>query len=135
MTSRRDLERIGAMEEAVWKEDRSHLVLGLEKELAADPRVLTVVVAEAGGEVVCAGWIRYEKGTEFAGLWGGSTLEQWRGRGIYKAMVAHRAIRAVERGFKYLQVDASADSRPILERLGMVAVTTTTPYIWRPSVG
>jgi hypothetical protein len=31
-------------------------------------------------------------------------------------------------------VDASDDSRPILERLGFVAVTTTTPYVWSPRV-
>jgi GNAT superfamily N-acetyltransferase len=71
-------------------------------------------------------------GTEFGGLWGGSTLQRWRGRGIYRALVAHRARIAVERGIRYLQVDASEDSRPILERLGFVAVTTTTPYVWRP---
>ena len=29
-------------------------------------------------------------------------------------------------------VDASDDSRPILERLGFVAVTTTTPFVWSP---
>lgn len=132
VTARADLERIAAMEEAVWHDDRSHLVFGLAKELAADPEGLTIVVAEAGDTVVSAGWVRYEKGTEFAGLWGGSTLEQWRGRGIYKALVAHRAVRAVERGYRYLQVDASPDSRPILERLGLIAVTTTTPYVWSP---
>jgi hypothetical protein len=47
--------------------------------------------------------------------------------------VAHRARVAVERGVKYLQVDASEDSRPILERLGFVVVTTTTGYVWEPS--
>ncbi len=132
VTEHADLARIVAMEEAVWQADRSHLLSGLSREIAADPQGLTVVVAEAGDLVVSAGWVRYEKGTEFAGLWGGSTLEEWRGKGIYKALVAHRAIRAVERGYRYLQVDASPDSRPILERLGLVTVTTTTPYIWSP---
>jgi hypothetical protein len=46
--------------------------------------------------------------------------------------VAVRAADAIDNGHKYLQVDASDDSRPILERLGFVAVTTTTPYIWQP---
>jgi hypothetical protein len=46
--------------------------------------------------------------------------------------VAHRAGLAVAAGFRYLQVDASADSRPILERLGFAVVATTTPYIWTP---
>jgi hypothetical protein len=92
-----------------------------------------VVVAEApDGTVVCAGWVRYIAGTEFATLWGGSTLEQWRRRGVYGAVVRYRARLAVERGYSYLQVDASDNSRPILERAGFVAVTTTTPYVHTP---
>jgi hypothetical protein len=39
-----------------------------------------------------------------------------------------------QHGARYLQVDASDDSRPILQRLGLVAVTTTTPYVWTPEV-
>jgi hypothetical protein len=39
---------------------------------------------------------------------------------------------AAARGRRYIEVDASDDSRPILERLGFVAVTTTTPYVWSP---
>ncbi len=35
-------------------------------------------------------------------------------------------------GFRYLETDASDDSRPILERLGFTAVTSTTPYVWSP---
>jgi hypothetical protein len=31
---------------------------------------------------------------------------------------------------RYLDVGASPDSRPILERLGFVVVTMTTPYVW-----
>lgn len=67
-------------------------------------------------------------------LWGGATLPAWRGRGIYRALVAHRAKLAAERGRRYIETDASDDSRPILERLGFVAVTTTTPYVWSPAV-
>ena len=104
----------------------------LESERAADPAAITIVVAEAGAEVVCAAWVRFAEGTDFASLWGGGTLPAWRGRGIYRAIVAYRANLAATRGFRYLQVDASDDSRPILERLGFVPVTTTTPFIWSP---
>jgi GNAT superfamily N-acetyltransferase len=83
-------------------------------------------------QVVSAGWIVYKPGTDFAGIWGGSTLRSWRGRGIYRALVARRAQLAVGHGYRFLQVDASDDSRPILQRLGFVAVTTTTPYVWTP---
>ena len=127
-----DLGRIAQMEEEIWGDDHGWVVDNLGEERAADPDGLRIFIAEAGDAVVCAGWVRFPSGTEFATLWGGSTLPAWRGRGIYRALVAHRARLAAERGRRYLEVDASDDSRPILERLGFVAVTTTTPYVWSP---
>lgn len=88
-----------------------------------------MLVAMAGDEPVSAARMDLHPGTAFASLWGGGTLEQWRGRGIYRALVAHRARRAAEKGFDYLQVDATDQSRPILERLGVGALTTTTPFV------
>jgi GNAT superfamily N-acetyltransferase len=92
-----------------------------------------MVVAMAGDQPVCAARIEFVPDTRFAGLWGGGTLPQWRGRGIYRALVAYRAALAAERGYRYLQVDASPDSRPILERIGFACLAITTPYIWSPS--
>lgn len=132
VTDRADFERIQALESAVWGGDEDWVVDMLASERAADPASLTVVAAEAGGSVVCAAWIRYAYGTDFATLWGGATLPEWRRKGIYRATVAYRARLARRQGFRYLETDASDDSRPILERLGFVAVTTTTPYIWSP---
>jgi GNAT superfamily N-acetyltransferase len=129
-----DLGRIAQMEEEIWEEDHSWIE-SLGEERAADPNGLRIFVAEAGDVVVCAGWVRFPSGTEFATLWGGGTLPAWRGRGIYRALVAHRARLAAERGCGYLEVDASDESRPFLERLGFVAVTTTTPYVWSPPAG
>jgi GNAT superfamily N-acetyltransferase len=127
----RDLERIAQLEKAIWGEDAGSID-DLAEERAADPDGLRIFTAEAGDVVVCAGWVRFPSGTEFATLWGGGTLPAWRGRGIYRALVAHRARLAAERGCRYLEVDASDESRPILERLGFFAVTTTTPYVWSP---
>ncbi|MBY8881806.1 GNAT family N-acetyltransferase [Actinacidiphila acidipaludis] len=90
---------------------------------------LTMTVAMAGDEPVCAARMEITPGTDFAGLWGGGTVEEWRGRGIYRALVAHRAALAAARGIRYLQVDATDDSRPILQRLGFAALSTTTPYL------
>jgi GNAT superfamily N-acetyltransferase len=132
VVDRADLERISALEEAVWDDDHTALADMLEGELAADPDSLAIVVAEAGSEIACAGWVRFPERTGFATLWGGSTLPEWRGRGIYRAVVAHRANLAARRGIRYLETDASDDSRPILERLGFTVLTTTTPYIWSP---
>jgi GNAT superfamily N-acetyltransferase len=93
-----------------------------------------MLVAEAGDTVVSAGWVRYTPKTQFASLWGGATLEAWRHRGVYRALVAARARLALERGFHYLQVDASDNSRPILEGLGFVPLTITVPYVFTPPV-
>jgi GNAT superfamily N-acetyltransferase len=133
VTERADFERIAAMERAVWDDEHTWLPDMLESERAVDPEALTIVVAEAGDTVVCAAWIRYEGDTEFGTLWGGATLPEWRRKGIYRATVAYRANLAQQRGKRYLETDASDDSNPILQRLGFVPVTTTTPYIWSPS--
>jgi GNAT superfamily N-acetyltransferase len=135
VTAREDLDRVAAFTGEVSGGDRGWLADGLAKELTTDPQGLTVVVAEADDAVVGAGWIRYVGDTPFATLWGGSTVPEWRRRGIYRALVVYRARLAAARGRTYLQVDASDESRPILERLGFVAVTTTTPYVFRPSAG
>ncbi|MFZ2016154.1 MAG: GNAT family N-acetyltransferase [Nocardioides sp.] len=91
----------------------------------------TFWVAEAGGRVVSAGRLNRVAGTEFAGLWGGATLPEWRGKGIYRALTAARARFALAEGVRFMHSDCSAMSRPILERSGLVAVTTTTPYVWK----
>ncbi|MBB5233118.1 GNAT family N-acetyltransferase [Deinococcus budaensis] len=87
-------------------------------------------VAETAQEVVCVGRLEVVPGTEFAGLWGGGTLPEWRGRGIYRALTAARAQAALDRGVRYLYSDCTAYSRPILERSGLLPITTTTPYVW-----
>jgi GNAT superfamily N-acetyltransferase len=130
---RGDFARIAQLEESVWNEQVGW-VNDLAEERQADPEGLSVFVANAGELTVCAGWVRFPSDTEFVTFWGGATLPDWRGRGIYRALVAHRASLAAERGRRYIEVDASDDSRPILERLGFVAVTTTTPYVWSPPV-
>jgi GNAT superfamily N-acetyltransferase len=131
-----DMHRIAAMQEQVWETDQSWLAAELVGLVDMRPQLTFVFVAEAatagGDEIVSAAWLTLTPGTEFAGLWGGSTLPPWRGKGLYRALVSARARLAREHGFRYLQVDASGDSRPILERLGFVAITTTTPYVWKP---
>jgi len=102
-----------------------HVLTGL----AASPPTIAAVVAWAGDTPVSAARVEFNAGTEFAGLWGGGTLPAWRGRGVFRSLVAYRAALASARGFRYLQVDALPASRPILERLGFVQLATTTPFV------
>jgi hypothetical protein len=127
-SARPDLERVAALQSEVWGDDWSWLADDLELRQSADPPT-AVFVVEDRDLVVSAAWLTPLGHSRVAGLWGGSTLAAYRGRGCYRALVARRARLAVELGYRYLQVDASDDSRPILERLGLSVVGSTTPFI------
>ncbi|MGW6270683.1 GNAT family N-acetyltransferase [Streptomyces sp. NPDC055060] len=101
-------------------------------QLTETPDAVVAVVAMAGDEPVSSARMEFSPDTDFAGLWGGGTAPRWRGKGIYRALVAYRTRIAVERGCRYLQVDASDDSRPILRRLGFAQLSVTTPCVHRP---
>jgi GNAT superfamily N-acetyltransferase len=134
-SSDEDLAAIGRLHTEVWEDDWGWIVDDLrDRARRLGPDGIRILVAEAEGRVVSAAWLVMRPGTPFAGLWGGSTLVSHRGRGIYRALVSRRAAIARTAGYRYLQVDASDMSRPILERLGFQIVTTTTPYVWRPAL-
>jgi hypothetical protein len=80
VSERGHLARIAQLEQAIWGGDGGWIVDSLAQERAADPEGLRIFVAEAGDVVVCAGWVRFASGTEFATLCGGATLPAWRGR-------------------------------------------------------
>ena len=86
--------------------------------------------AEADGRVVCGGRLEPVPGTEFVGIWGGATLPGYRGRGIYRALLNARARSALAQGKTLVHSDSTEDSRPILERAGLLKVSSTTPYNW-----
>ncbi|HST47679.1 GNAT family N-acetyltransferase [Jatrophihabitans sp.] len=127
-----DFDRIGALHTEIWNEDWTWLAADLAERQANSPDHLAIFAAEAGPQMISVAWLVRDPGSEFATLWGGATRPEWRGKGIYRALVARRARFAVSTGARYLQVDASDDSAPILQRLGFVAVATTTPYLWTP---
>jgi GNAT superfamily N-acetyltransferase len=101
----------------------------LKRALERDEPSMLAVVCFVDGEPASGARIDFVEGSPFAGLYGGATLPEYRGRGLYRATVAKRAELALARGYRYLQVDALPTSRPILERLGFVQLTTTTPYL------
>nr|WP_107909866.1 GNAT family N-acetyltransferase [Streptomyces chartreusis] len=132
VTDSAGVDLVAQVHEKAFGTDGSRLRHQLLARLTADADTVVAVVALAGATPVSAARMELVPGTRFAGLWGGGTVEGWRGRGIYRALVAHRARAAVDRGYRYLQVDAMSSSRPILERLGFEPLTTTTPYVYTP---
>lgn len=128
-----DVELMARAHEQAFGSDSSRLRHQVLARLKEDPDHFVGVLAMAGDEPVSSARMELYPGTGFAGLWGGGTVEAWRGRGVYRALIAHRAGIAAARGYRYLQVDATEDSRPILQRLGFTDLGTTTPYLYRPA--
>lgn len=132
LTQADELKDIILIKEEVWQRSFAGITARLERDLRERPDTLSVYVAYAAGVPASAAWTYFEKGSRFAGLWGGSTRKGYRGRGLYTALVAVRAQEALGRGVHYLTVDASPMSRPILERLGFRWLSDTRPCIWHP---
>ena len=99
-------------------DDLSGFARGLKNDLEHHPADLSVFAIWQDGRVVSAAWTRFLISTSFATLSGGSTLKAYRHRGFYTTLLAVRAREARQRGFRFLQVNASPDSQPILTKHG-----------------
>ena len=132
ITAEADVRAMSAMSDEVFGDDplTSGHAESILRRQARDPE-MELWVAEAAGQVVSAGRLEPVPGTPFAGVWGGSTRPEWRGRGIYRALTAARARAALAAGKSLIHSDSTEFSRPILERSGLVKVSTTTPYEWK----
>lgn len=126
---------LNTVQEIVFGES-SGMVEAMSKQMQAAPESLQVFAAYADDQPVSAAWITYSGGDNpFAGLYGGSTLEAHRGQGHYTALIAARARAARSRGVRYLHVDASPMSRPILEKIGFTHIATTWEATYRVGDG
>ena len=69
-------------------------------------------VAEHQSLIVSAGRPEPVPSTDFAGIWGGATPEEWRGRGVYRAVTAARARAALARGKTLIHMLAAMKNCP-----------------------
>lgn len=130
VTEEADVRAMSAMQDEVFGDPVSdEMAKALLRRLALDDS-MELWVGEAQGRIVTAGRLEPVFGTQFAGIWGGATREEWRGRGIYRALTAARARSALDSGKTLIHSDSTEFSRPILERSGLLKVSTTTPYRW-----
>lgn len=86
-------------------------------------------VAYLEGAPVAAGRLEMPEGRSFAGLYTGGVAPAFRGRGLYRALVASRAREAAGRGYGYVITEALETSRPILQRLGFAPLTTVQGWV------
>lgn len=84
-------------------------------------------VAVVDGEIVGAAYGAF--GNAGLNLFGGAVLDEFRGRGIYRALTFARWDKAVERGTPALTVQAGRMSMPILEKLGFELVAAARVFV------
>ncbi len=131
VTAEADVRAMCAMQDEAFGEPVStHMADAVVSRLARRDG-MELWVAEHDGQIVSAGRLEPVADTDFAGIWGGATLTRWRGLGIYRALTSARARSAIAAGKTLAHSDSTEFSRPILERAGLVKVSTTTPYEWR----
>ena len=123
------LDQAAQVEALVWGGDFTWLRRRLEGWLAW-PGYLSVYVGYVQDRPACAGWIVFHPESHFASLYGGSTLEEYRGQGLYKAVLSARLQEAMQRGRQYLILEPSAMSQPIVSRFGFELMTTCQEFEW-----
>lgn len=88
-----------------------------------------VYLLKKNGKHLSAGWMRLHENTDFASLWGGMTLPEHRGEGLYSEVAKVRCLRAKEKGFKTIWVTTWPSSRNALKSLGFQEQTKITNYV------
>jgi hypothetical protein len=119
-----------AVKREVWGGTQEWLLDAMTRMLDEPDDLTRIYVAYVDGRPASAARMHFHPPGQFASLWGGSTVAGYRNRGLYTALLATRAQEARRRGFRFLSVDASEMSRPILERHGFRFLTTATAYKW-----
>jgi GNAT superfamily N-acetyltransferase len=107
-----------------FSEHRAFLEMYLERW----PEHSGVFAGYVQGMPVACGRVLLNPGSPFAHLAGGATVPEQRGRGFYSRLVAVRAELARECSARFVSVDASPDSEPVLTKLGFRRVTTVTRW-------
>lgn len=94
------------------------------------PGYLSVYIAYAENQPASIAWTYFPHG-QFATLFAGSTIMEYRKHGLYTSLLATRVQEIRERGYHYAVVEAGCMSRPIIARHGFQHLTTVYDYQWQ----
>jgi GNAT superfamily N-acetyltransferase len=102
-----------------WKMDEASLAT-YHRLVLAEPERHHLFLARLNGEPAASA--SYVAGEDSAYLMGGVVLPAFRGRGLYRSLVATRVRHARDRGLSLATCHAGRMSAPILERLGFETI-------------
>lgn len=96
----------------------------------AIPGYLSVYAAYVDNQPASIAWTYFPRG-QFATLFAGSTIAEFRKQGLYTGLLATRLKEICERGYRYAVVEAGAMSKPIVAKHGFKHLTTVYDYEWK----
>jgi GNAT superfamily N-acetyltransferase len=106
-----------------WVNDR----LGSHLEI---PGYLSVYAAYVDNQPASIAWTYFPHG-QFATLFAGSTIAEYRKQGLYTSLLETRLNEIRTRGYRYAVVEAGAMSKPIVAKHGFQHLTTVYDYEWK----
>ena len=116
----------------VWPDENSdwlHEVIGAN--MRDHPDFTHIFVAYVADKPACCGWVSFHENSQFASLWGGSTVAEHRQKRLYTAVTAARVQTAIQRGYRFLTIDASPMNEPIAASRGFQLLTYAHACHWR----
>lgn len=112
--------------------DFGYLERLLGDDLRQRPYFSSIYMAYVDGDVAGVGWIQFPVRSQFASLWGGTVLPEYRDRGIYRALLAVRLQEAIRRGYSLLTIEAPRSCRGLTEKFGFQLLTFAHSCQWQP---
>jgi hypothetical protein len=106
-----------------WVNDR----LGMHLKV---PGYLSVYVAYMEDKPASVAWTYFPHG-QFATLFAGSTINEYRKRGLYTSLLSKRLQEIRERGYRFAVVETGSMSKPIVAKHGFQHLTTVYDYEWK----
>jgi GNAT superfamily N-acetyltransferase len=94
------------------------------------PDYLSVYAAYVKDQPASIAWTYFPRG-QFATLYAGSTIAEYRNHGLYTSLLEIRLNEIRERGYRYAVVEAGAMSKPIVAKHGFQHLTTVHDYEWK----
>jgi hypothetical protein len=88
----RYVEALVSVHDQVFGDDQADLAKVLLAGIACRPGAAAAVVAWSGQIPIAGARVEFHHGSDFASLWDGGTLPAWRGRGVFRSLVAYRAV-------------------------------------------
>ena len=94
------------------------------------PGYLSVYVAYVEDQPAAIAWTYFPRG-QFATLFAGSTISEYRKQGLYTSLLATRIQEIRERNYHYAVVETGAMSKPIVAKHGFQHLTTVHDFEWK----